>query len=229
MKKFDICFILLLIFAGFVFFTGWTQFKVKADTCAVLISKTSGVYDKPLENGKFSWHWQFLLPTNATLKKFSIKPLNTTKQIKGELPSGAVYTSIFNSNDNFSYSFDFTIGVTISPEAVVSLYKENKIYENDDLQNYLQGAVDTIAQLATDFYLNKAKENPDYILESLRRDDVLRAIQIYKEYPDVELMTFAMTSSKIPDYKLYTKLQNQFMTNTISNSVQAETEEADNE
>ena len=86
MKKFLACVVILAVFTGLVFYTGWTQFKVKPDTIGIVVSKTNGVDEKPVLNGEFSWHWQFLLPTNATLKTFHIKPFMTQKTINGTLP-----------------------------------------------------------------------------------------------------------------------------------------------
>lgn len=220
MKKFNICLIILLIFGGFVFFTGWTQFKVDADKCGVLVSKTSGICEKPIIPGEFNWHWQFLLPTNAKIKQFSIEPVNSVKTIRGQLPSGDVYTSIYSSTDNFSYSFEYSMSVTISAENIISLLKQNKISNGDDLKQYLDKACDSIAQLAADYYITKAKENPEFNLEKIRRDDVIRSIQFYKEYPEVELSAFAMTSCKVPDFNLYRKIQTQVLSNTVTTQTQ---------
>lgn len=212
MKKFNICLLILLIFGGFVFYKGWTQFKVDADKCGVLISKTSGICDKPIIPGEFNWHWEFLLPTNSQIKQFSIEPVNVNKTIKGQLPSGELYTAMYNSTDSFTYYFDFSMSITISAENIVSLLKQNIISNNEDLQEYLNIAADSVAQLAADYYLTKAKENPNFNLEKVRRDDVIRAVQFYKEYPEIELTAFAMTASKVPDFTLFSKLQTQFIT-----------------
>ena len=211
MKKFSISLFILILFSSVVFFIGWTQFKVKADKVGVVISKTSGIDDTPVENGLFSWHWQFLLPTNASLKTFSIVPLNTTKTITGQLPSGDLYTSIYNSPDNFSYRFKFSISLTLSPQAIVQLLKLNKITDDTDLHSYLENAADGIAQLAADYYLKKAAENPDFRPESVRREDLLRNIKIYEDYPELDLSVFALTDSKIPDYTLYKKVRGQLL------------------
>ncbi|MCR4741500.1 MAG: hypothetical protein K5866_01325 [Treponema sp.] len=213
MKKFFISILLLAIAASAVFYIGWVQIKVKADQIGIIISKTNGVEDQPVENGKFYWSKLFLLPTNAILKTFEVKPLNTEKTVSGQLPSGELYTSIYNSSNNFTYSFTYTISLSISPQAIVELFKENKISSNEDLQEYLQGAADTIAQLATNYILEKSRENPKFQVESIRRDDLFRAIKVYNEFPQIDLLVFAISQSKIPDFKLYSQLQNQFIQN----------------
>lgn len=215
-----VCLFILAIFSAGVFYIGWTQFRVRPDYIGVVVSKTDGVSDIPVENGKFSWHWQFLLPTNAELKLFNIKPLNVNKTVKGQLPSGEIYSSIYNTDDSFSYYFNFSISLTLSPEAIVELLKLNKISNNEDLQEYLSRAADTIAQLSADYYLKKTKDTPSFRLESVRRDDLIRDIQFYKDCPELDISTFALVESKVPDYSLYRKIQNGFLTDSYKSEDQ---------
>ena len=181
MKKFLACVFILAIFSGVIFYFGWTQFRVKPDTIGIVVSKTNGIDDKPVQNGEFAWHWQFLLPTNATLKTFHIKPVESVKTISGALPSGEAYAAIYGAEGLFNYSFTFDISLTVSPEAVVELMN---------------------------FILSKAQDNPDFRAESLRREEILRGIQIYKDFPEIDVSVFSIQNSKLPDYKMYKKIQN---------------------
>lgn len=208
MKKFLACVFILAIFSGVIFYFGWTQFRVKPDAIGIVVSKTNGIDDKPVQNGEFAWHWQFLLPTNATLKIFHIKPVETLKTISGALPSGEAYAAIYGAEGLFNYSFTFDISLTVSPEAVVELMKLNKITDDSDLTAYLEGAAGTLAQHAANFILSKAQDNPDFRAESLRREEILRGIQIYKDFPEIDVSVFSIQSSKLPDYKMYKKIQN---------------------
>ena len=208
MKKFLACVFILAIFTGIVFYAGWTQFRVKPDTIGVVVSKTSGIDSKPVLNGEFAWHWQFLLPTNATLKTFHIKPVDVVKTISGALPSGEAYAAIYGAEGLFNYSFTFDISLTVSPQAIVELMQLNKITDDSDLESYLEGAAGTLAQHAANFILSKAQDNPDFRPESLRREEILRGIQIYKDFPEIDVSVFSIQSSKLPDYKMYKKIQN---------------------
>lgn len=191
MKKFLASLMILAIFCGFVFYLGWTQFKIKPESVGVIVSKTNGIDKTPVENGKFSWHKEFLLPTNAVLKSFSIKPVNVNKTVSGSMPiMGA----------DFSYSFDYSISLTVAPEVIPQLLSENKITDSDDLNFYLTNAADTIAQLATEYLLKRYQENSNFRPESVRRDDLLRNIMIYKEFPEIDLTVFAVTKSNISIY-----------------------------
>ena len=208
MKKFLACVLILAVFTGAVFYIGWTQFRVKPDTFGVVISKTNGIDSKPVLNGQFAWHWQFLLPTNATLKTFQIKPVSAQKTVNGTLPSGEAYASIYGAQGLFDYSFSFDISLTVSPEAVVELMQLNKVTDDNDLTAYLEGAASTLAQKAANYILSRAEGNPLFKAESLRRDEILRGIQIYKDFPEIDVSVFAITSSKLPDYNMYKKISN---------------------
>ena len=207
MKKFLACIFILAFFSGTVFFIGWTQFRVKPDTIGIVVSKTNGIDDKPVQNGEFAWHWQFLLPTNATVKTFHIRPFNTLKNITGTLPSGDAYASIYSASGLFDYSFTFEISLTVSPEALVELMKLNKITDDSDLTAYLEGAAGTLAQHAAAFLLSRAGSNPDFRAESLRREEILKGIQIYKDFPEIDVSVFSIQNTKLPDYKMYRKIQ----------------------
>ena len=214
MKKFLISLFILIIFSAFVFFFGWTQYRVKPGEFGVVISKTNGIDETPIQNGEFSWYWQFLLPTNAILKTFSVQPIFVTKQIKGTLPSGDFYAS-YTPKETFDYSFEFSMSLTVSEQNVITLLKENKITTQNDLSQYISNCADTIAQLAASFYLKKIQDNPNFRLESVKRDELLREIKFYEDCPLIELMNFSLISSKVPDFELYEKLKLRFFENSI--------------
>ena len=208
MKKFLACVVILAVFTGLVFYTGWTQFKVMPDTIGIVVSKTNGVDEKPVLNGEFSWHWQFLLPTNATLKTFHIKPFMTQKTINGTLPSGEAYASIYNAQGLFDYSFTFEILLTLSPEALVELMELNKITDDSDMESFFEGAAGSLAQHAASYILGLSEGNPGFRVESLKREEILRGIQIYKDFPELDVIVFSVLNSKLPDYNMYKKISN---------------------
>ena len=42
----------------------------------------------------------------------------------------------------------------------------------------------------------------------MKREEILRGIQIYKDFPEIDVSVFAITSSKLPDYNMYKKISN---------------------
>lgn len=217
MKKFLVCVFILAVFTGVVFYIGWTQFRVKPNQMGIVISKTHGIDEKPVLNGEFSWHWQFLLPTNAEVRTFEIKPVNVEKTVTGTLPSGEAYAALYNADKLFDYSFSFDISLTVSPQSVVELVSLNKITNDSDLEAYLEGAAATLAQLASDYILKRASENSYFRPESLRREEILKGIQIYREFPEIDVSTFALTQIKLPDYSMYRKIQGNVPEMEVSN------------
>ena len=209
MKKFLACLFILAVFFGAIFYIGWTQFRVKPGKVGIVISKTHGIEEKPVINGEFSWHWKFLLPSNASIKSFEIKPVSVVKTVTGTLPSGDSYSAIYNAGNLFDYKFTFNITITVSPEAIVELYKLNKISDDESLEGYMEAAATTLAQLASDYVLRRASENPLFRVESLRREEILKGVRIYKEFPELDVLEFAISESKLPDYVMYQKLREQ--------------------
>ncbi|MBE6352803.1 MAG: hypothetical protein E7060_07650 [Treponema bryantii] len=209
MKKI-ISFFILLIFFGAVFFIGWTQIKVKPDSYAIVISKTSGVNPNPVIPGEFSWHWQFLIPTNAELKIFSINPVNAKKTISGSVTNP-------NSIQNIDYSFDFAISLTVSPQTLIQLYNQNQISSQQTLDEYLQNIATSIAQMSADYIINKIKTDENFSMEKLTRNEIVRSIQYQQKYPFVDLMVLSVENYKIPDYKAYMNYKNDFVIPEVTN------------
>ncbi len=214
MKKFFICVLIVTIFGVFVFFRGWKQIKVKPNEVGVVISKLGGINEKPIVPGTFSWNKEFLLPTNAELKIFNLTPLNTTKTISGKLPSANIYSSFFTTDIEFNYQITYSISLNITPQDLIVLLEQNKIKNSDDLQSYLSNCADSICQIATEYILKKAENNPSFRVETFRRNDIAKNVDFYEQFPNVEISVLAITNSELPDFLLYKKLQNQVLENT---------------
>ena len=99
------CLIILLAAGGFAFYLGWSQFKVKPGDVGILVSKTGGTNPKLITHERFSWNWEFLIPTNASLLTFTPKPYAFEKSVGGILPSGKEYEKSTAPPYTFSYSF----------------------------------------------------------------------------------------------------------------------------
>lgn len=203
MKKFFAALIIVAVFSSVVFYLGWSEFKVVPDTCGVLVTKTHGIDSMPIENGKFYWRWQAAIPKNAKIKTFTIKPYFTTQTVSGSLPSGDVYGSNLGTPSAFDYRFTFNITVFTTPEFIVELFKQSKISNDEDLQNYLKDAASTISQLSSSYILEKCKADNNFRPESIRMSDMFKYISYGDNFPYVEVENFSISSSKIPDFKLY--------------------------
>lgn len=202
MKNF-ICFIIILLFAGFVFFTGWTQIKVKPSNIGVVQSKISGISDDLVIPGNFSWHKEFLIPTNAVLNQFEYKPFNTEKTISGKRTS---YNNPDSLENVLDYSFTYKISLSYTPEVILDLLKENTISNQGDFETYLEGVCAYLSQRATDYYLIKYRDDYLFNPESVKFEELLNAISFYKEYPQFDINFFAISDYKLPYYSVYDSL-----------------------
>ena len=207
MKKFFASFLILALFSLFVFFLGWTQIKIPQTSYGIVVSKTDGISSSPVIPGKFSWYWQFLLPSNAKILSFKIEPYSVKKSFSTSLPSADFIRQALNVSAPLDYSFNFDISMTVSPEGLVELYKENRISDEKSLADYFDSAASYIAQMAAGYYIKKNDENPKFRPENVRRDDLMRSIQPYIEYPQIEVMTVALTSYSLADKELYQTLK----------------------
>ena len=212
MKKF-FCFLLLLIAGGYIFFTGWIQIKVKPDTIAVVQSKIRGIINKPVISGNFTWYWDFLIPGNAKLNVFDLKPYNTEKTITGAISEGNAFTS----GDLLSYSFTYSITISYTPDSIVKLLKDNHISNNEDLEQYLNNATASICQAATSYYLTKNKNDSSFMPEFVKREDLIKAINSYKDFPYLDVVIISLTDYKLPNKILYEKLMNENFNKTENN------------
>ena len=179
MKNF-ICFLILLIFGAFVFFIGWTQIKVKPGNIGIVQSKTSGISNKIVIPGKFSWHKEFLIPTNAQIEKFEYKPYNGTKTITGKRSSG-------------DFSFTFQISLSYEPELIADLLTDNKISNQEDFESYLEGVAAYLAQRAADYIIVKFNQTPYFSPQSVTISELVSAIAFYKDYPNFDINVLAIT------------------------------------
>lgn len=211
MKKFlFILFISLFLVASvYVFLTGWTQIRIKPDSCGIVKSKLGGLKEKPVLPGEFSWHWDFVIPKNARLEQFSLLPYSAEKTVSGQSPVNELYTLLYN--DNMNYSFEFSISLAIETDGIVKLSKKNIISNDDDLKNYMDHVADYVCQLAASYYLTKAQADPNFKPESVKRTDLVRALSLHEEYPEIFVTVLALRDYKIPNYTLYNKFQNMIL------------------
>lgn len=216
MKKFFksllTCFIILAVFCGFLFFLGWTQFKIPAKGFGILISKTGGVSEQPVKSGVFSWHWEFLIPTNAQLKIFTLENYSYKNRISGQLSSGDFYNQINKTNADFCYSFDFDIVCKIESENIIKLFSSSHIDDENSLEQYIDNACNDICQLIVAEFFKKLEQDEYVIAETLTSKDYLKLADVKEKYQYIDFLNFSVNNVKLPDYKLYQKLRQKALT-----------------
>ncbi len=204
-RKFLVCSLILIIFCGAVFLIGWTQFRVSPGSCGIVISKTGGVSARPVVPGQFSWHWEFLIPTNARLAVFPVTPYTAGKTVTGTLPSGEVYGKSFGGSPDFSYRFEFLVTESVPPASLAELVRSSAVSDAASLEKYMDGAAAAAAEAAAAYLLRRASESQGAESASLTARELLERTDVAAAFPGAELKSFSVSAADIPDYALYEK------------------------
>lgn len=219
-------FVLLILFilggSGFCFWRGWLQFAVGIDECGVLLSKTGGVFEKPITKGYFLWRWEPLLPTNTRLLTFPMQSEVYHRTMTGELPSATLYGLQIQHATDFAYEFNFDIALQIKPDAIVSLVKENKIQSEENMHAYLEQSADRIAVLTAQFLLAESLKNPQMPLTAFSTEQLISGIGS-AGLDGVEIRNLFVKAAKVPDVELYNKAKDSYdgFQNTVNEELRA--------
>jgi hypothetical protein len=212
MKKLIFFFVILLILGGTAFFFGWMNLFVPANSYAVMVSKTNG-FDEELigpESG-FVWRWQNLIPTNMSLRIFSLDENSTEISSKGTFPSGEVYAQAAPLTPNFSYDLKFTVSFRLRPASLISLVK-NENLSAETLDAFYDKRKEAVgaAILSGIFLLNEKGEagllkNPGGLEKEL-------VAQIRDRFTDIEITRITPQGElKIPDPVIYYEARKNYL------------------
>lgn len=214
MKKFFACVFIMILFGLFCFFTGWTQIKVPSDSTGIVVSRLKGIDENVVQKGKFTFHKDFLLPSNATLLKFRNTPYNKDTTITGTLPSGDIIKG--STSYDFSYSFTISTEIHIDPENLLFLVKDNTIQDQTSYENYLRVVSEAIAQETAGYYLKNLETDAAFIPETVSIIDLYKKCRFNEKYPEIQIDAIALKESKIPDYELYKLIRSTFISDKSS-------------
>ncbi|MBQ3025553.1 MAG: hypothetical protein IJD23_09635 [Spirochaetaceae bacterium] len=204
MKKFLISMFILIIFAGAVFFIGWGQFAVPAGSYGVMVSKTSGISQKTIVPGEFCWFWERLLPTNTSMRIFSIIPVTRTTTISGELPSADIYSPMLEGSPNFSYKFSVQTELMMKSNYLPNFVRRTDAKENEQLQEYLNQQGDLIAQEVIQYILSKSLDNANNLmLLATDTEELKKGINADSKFKDLEISNITVKTAQMPDTELY--------------------------
>lgn len=204
MKKFLISMFILIIFAGAIFFIGWGQFAVPAGSYGVMVSKTSGISQKTIVPGEFCWFWERLLPTNTSMRIFSIIPVTRTTTISGELPSADIYSPMLEGSPNFSYKFSVQTELMMKSNYLPNFVRRTDAKENEQLQEYLNQQGDLIAQEVIQYILSKSLDNANNLmLLATDTEELKKGINADSKFKDLEISNITVKTAQMPDTELY--------------------------
>ena len=203
MRKSVIAFFLLDITSAVLFFLGWVQFAVPANSYGVLRSKTSGVDAEVIRGGRFRWAWERLLPTNAAIELFRIEMVERDIAASGSLPSAEVYATMTGSAADFSFEVVGKLSFTTKPEALPILVAERAIFNQAALDAWEERTAAEMAEFVTR-RLRAYAEDPAELDRILSSGSTPRLIaDLERAFPDVEAVSCVVKTARFPDLALY--------------------------
>jgi hypothetical protein len=206
MKKALGLFIVLMILAGAAFFFGWAQLPTPPGSYGVLRSKTHGLDPAVIREGEFRWVWYKLIPFNAATLVFAPNLVSVPVSVGGTLPLAATYAAKTGVSADFSYSIEAEFSFSVKPGSLPSLALTRGIKDQAGLEEYeksLAREIDFFARERLEAYAAREQLEGAPHGEDLRSAAARLEGEIERAFPDVENLSYAIHSARMPDFALY--------------------------
>lgn len=212
MRKLLVVLLLLVILGGAVFFVGWIQIVLPANTYAVLFSKTNGWEDEVVDPGVFTWRWHRLIPTNLSVYSYELSPRHTEASVSGALPSGDVYASFLGEGTSFSYAVTVRVGYTVKPEALPNLARQQALLP-DDLSAYLDVIDSVLNQRIAAIIVGLLEREEVRISVTGGYADVEESLQtrLPQAFEELQILSVDVTDLSLPDLGLYERARDAYL------------------
>ena len=197
--KFALIVFFLVVIGCVVFFVGWVQVLLPADTHAVAFTKTGGFDSYTTSAGRFSWRWERLIPTNMTLYTFILIPYHTDVAATGTLPSAEIYASVLPGDPDFSYHVQYSLSFKLKPDALPYLVSQQNL-RPENLENWYQGQAAIVSQEATQALLESHTERTLY---DLTRATEMLQDTLSEKFERLEFTQIVPQDIRLPDLELY--------------------------
>lgn len=203
MKKFFVSLLILIILGGAAVYFGWVKAFVPAGEYGVLISKTHGVDQEIIKDGKFRWLWYKLIPTNVTVLTFKLYPAEETISISGSLPSASTYASFSGVPMDFSYDLSASYSFSLKPETLPNLVENHAVTDQDALRMYLNLLSEKIS-IYTVQQIENYSSGPSS-LENLKGNPLPPnlADKVQAMFPEIHNFNCTIDHARFPDFDLY--------------------------
>ncbi len=216
--------ILFLAAAGAVFYFGFYQFQMPADTYGVVFTKYtgSGWKNDVLKPGQLRFEWEGLLPVNLEIEKFRLLPAESRISVSGVLPSADVYSLYLEGSPDFSFIFSFDASYVIKEDSLPQLITDEFLRENN-MDQWLAEFDKELSAEAYDFVRRKAEDSVymerisyDY---SMLEDDLIK--EMSAKHENISFIRFIPVKAVFPDLALYAEGKRQyFEVEKVQNNIQ---------
>ena len=209
-KKIFLIIFLLVCALGGAFFAGWLQLAVKPGKVGVMVSKTSGVHETVVENGKFNWRPERLLPTNTEIRNFDIKNIIINKQVTGILPSHEILSNHVDGNGDWDYSFSVDFSVSVTPGELVELVRLRDFKNQDEFVNYLGTRLDVFFENLVEYIISQSKDIPVQTASLDQEEIDMIVSRDQGSLAGITVNAVDFISCKLPDIYMYNIARNNF-------------------
>ncbi len=210
MKKFLVGLIILIVAGAVVFYFGWVQLQLPADTYAVAFTKTGGWDKSVLQPGTFIWRWERVIPTNFKLDKYELVTRQSRLQTSGSLPSGDVYSQYLPGNPSFSFDIELTVSYRLKPEALPQLTQDG-ILTPQTLDIYYSNFEAGLVQKAETTLQSLVNENSGSGTLSPAALETSLVSELRKQFPNFDILHATPTKLQIPDMALYRRARDSYV------------------
>jgi hypothetical protein len=203
MKKFVILIAVFLACGGAVFYFGWLQFSLPANTHGVVFTKTKGWDKTPLVPGAFIWRWEKLIPGNLLLHVYP-ETIGTAEIVsQGYLPSARTYSVFLDGNPDFSFDLKIKVSYKIRPDYYPILASEHAVTP-DGLAAWLEGQNTALTREAVALVMEFLNRTGTFAGNfSDIGEDVKAGLLLKFTYFDI--LSVTLENLIIPDMELYRK------------------------
>ncbi|HUX13421.1 MAG TPA: hypothetical protein VMW87_10350 [Spirochaetia bacterium] len=210
MKKFLVSFIILVVAGAVVFYFGWVQLQLPADTYAVAFTKTGGWDKSVLQPGTFIWRWERIIPTNFRLDKYLIETQQSRLQTSGTLPSGEIYSQYLPGNPSFAFDIALTVSYRLKPDALPQLTQDGLLTPQTLNAYYKNFEADLVQKAGTTLQsvVSQTAESQTFSPAAL---ETHLLSELRKQFPDFEIMHATPTKLQIPDMALYRRARDSYV------------------
>lgn len=200
-------FLILIGFAGFVFYRGWIQFSIPENHYALVFSKTGGYDSYLMKAGDFNWRWENLFPTNMTLHTFELPWKNAEFSVSGGLPSGEEYATILPEGSSFNFNLKVSIRYRLNPEEI-SQFIQKEDFQYTDINNWYDDfshKSENVVMTSLAELLNETEDTDIKSLEEKIKNELI------SQFPASEIRDLIILNWSIPDISLYNETKNIYL------------------
>lgn len=216
MKKVLVSLIIVLLFAGAVFYFGWVQFEVPVGSYGVMLSKTSGLHPDPIVAGKFLWRWERLLPTNTQLRIFSLDPITVTDTFSSTLPSAQLYSTRLEGEPDFSYSVTVSSTAKVREEVLLELVVKNNLQDQAALEKLVCDQLHQFNIAATSYLLEQTQHDTTGLKsQTITTQELVEATGAERQNPWLEITSSEVSDVRVPDASLYLAAKNAYLNSIV--------------